>query len=110
MLDRGEYLDGAFPSAQRFIVATEGPGTIRLEFLFTDSKYSGELTEVTWYEPGCGAEYRYQTAADENIFERADGNGLLILEQAVQSPGDHLVEFFSDSVTEYLLRISVIDG
>ena len=60
-LRESEYIEGQFPSGQRIVVATQGPGTIRLEFYLDETRYKGEITEVKFSEPGCGVEYEYVT-------------------------------------------------
>ena len=113
-LDSNQYTQGSFPSARKLLVTTPvGDYKIRVLFFFEDRLAPGTETEVSWYEPGCADQYRYQlskhlTAGD--LFEQAGRDQVFEVEQAVADYGDHLIEFWSDATCRYDLRVDVIEN
>ncbi len=106
VLGAGRYLEGRFPGQRQVIVPAPADSLIHLELFFTDQTAAGVDTEVRWHEPGCFETYRWSSEG-RDIFLLAGQNQVLSVFERVFEPGDHLVEVFSDSVSEYLLRVRV---
>lgn len=113
MLDDSHYVRGNFPSGKKILVNTPvGQFKIRLLFFFEERRAPGTETEVSWYETGCSDQYRFllsQQSGEGDLFERAGRTQVFMLEQAVESWGDHLIEFWSDSTCRYDLRVETVD-
>ncbi len=110
-LDTDHYLSGKFPGSRKFIVETS-PGDWEIEVLFFlgDRLSPGTETEVSWFEPGCAEEYRYQLSKDKiagDLFEQAGRDQVFSVRRGVVDPGDHLIEFYSDATCRYKLRIAL---
>ncbi|HEV8320247.1 MAG TPA: hypothetical protein VG389_01440 [Myxococcota bacterium] len=101
-----EFLSGRFPEARRFIVRTDGPAVIRVRLLLTNLEAAGTETQITWFEPGCTFSYEYNTNGAD-LFTLAGDDQLFEQERMVQQGGDHLLEFFSDAVCDYYLKVDV---
>jgi len=104
-LDEDRYTEGQFPGARRVLVMTnQASQTIRVRlFLRSDTMiFPGTEILVQAWEPDCGDVER-DHRLDVDIFEEAGDNLALLFDLPAASPGDHLIELYSDSATDYLL-------
>lgn len=109
-LDNGSYVSGNLPGSRKFIVHTVGQATITVDLLVENAQAQGTSTAITWFEPGCGVQYRQ--AADGKTFFAESQNEAgtpFTRSQDVSQPGDHLVLIDSDATASYLLRITVAE-
>ncbi len=102
------YTTGTFPGDNQFLVQIAGPATVEIDFYLINPTGSGTSTQITWFEPGCTN--TFQTNVPGNVFtgEAENGNGVFSRSQLLSAPGDHLIKYHSDSVTQYLVRAVVI--
>lgn len=116
LLDENHYVTGAFPGSRKVLVETPpGDWKIRVK-LFLDPevtpRYPGTETEISWYEPGCADQYRYQMSSDTSttgdFFERAGRDNVFEVEHDVVESGDHLVTVYSDATTRYAIKVKVL--
>lgn len=111
LLDEDHYITGTFPGGRKFLVeTTPGDWVIRVLFFLEDRLAPGTETEVSWYEPGCSEEYRYQLSKDQyggDLFEQAGPDQVFEVEHTVVDPGDHLIEIYSDATCRYDLRVEL---
>jgi len=114
-LDEAHFVGGTFPSSRKVLVeTTDGDWMIKV-LLFLDPdvgpRFPGTETEISWYEPGCSDQYRWQMSLDNattgDLFERAGRDNVFEIERAVIEPGDHLIEIYSDATSRYLMRIEI---
>lgn len=115
-LREDQYLTGTFPGSRKFSVESP-PGDWRIRVrLFLDPnvtpRFPGTDLEISWYEPGCADQYRFQLIKDNttagDLFERAGRDNVFEVEKSVVEPGDHLVTVFSDATTRYVLRVQLV--
>jgi len=116
LLDEDHYISGTFPGSRKVLVTTpEGDWKIRVEiFLDPDvtPRFPGTETEISWFEPGCADQYRYQMSLDNtssgDFFERAGRDNVFVVERDVEEFGDHLVTIYSDAITRYAVKTMVL--
>ncbi|MCC6746242.1 MAG: hypothetical protein IT371_01200 [Deltaproteobacteria bacterium] len=112
VLREEQYLRGNFPGSRKFLVeTTPGDWVIRVLVFLEERLSPGTETTVSWFEPGCADQYRYQSSKDKltgDIFEKAGRDQVLEIEHAVTEPGDHLMEIYSDATCRYDLRVEVV--
>ncbi len=102
-LDEDRYTEGQFPGMRRVLVSTNLPNQIiRVRLFFKEMIFPGTEILVQVYEPDCGDVAR-DIRQDIDVFEEAGDNRTLIFDLDAATPGDHLVELFSDCSAEYLL-------
>ncbi|MFH1131912.1 MAG: hypothetical protein V1754_11295 [Pseudomonadota bacterium] len=111
-LDDQHFVTGNFPGSRKLLVETApGDWIIRVKIFLSDQLSPGTETEVSWYEPGCADQYRYQLTKEafaDDLFEKAGRDQVFEVEQGMAQPGDHLIEVYSDSTCRYALRIEAI--
>jgi hypothetical protein len=104
-LDEDRYTEGQFPGARRVLVTTnQASQTIRVRLFLRSGTmlFPGTEILVQAWEPDCGDVER-DHRLDVDIFEEAGDDLTLLFDLPAASPGDHLIELYSDSATEYLL-------
>jgi hypothetical protein len=102
-LDGGRYTTGQFPGARRVLVTSTQPNQfIRVRLFFTNMIYPGTTILVQAYEPDCG-DVSSDLREDVDVFEEAGNDLVIIFDLEASRPGDHLVEFYSDCASDYLL-------
>ena len=109
-LDNTSYVQGKLPGSRKFIVHTLGPAHLEVSLLVNDAQAQGSSTAVTFFEPGCGVQYR--AAVDGRTFfaeSQSEAGTPFSRGQDVSQGGDHLVLFDSDSTASYLLEVAVTE-
>jgi len=109
VLDRDHYIEGAFPGARRFVVATESRDVkIIVRLYFKTEIAPGTQLLVRAYEPNCSVDVSKAEVVMENvdIFKKAGDDRFLEFELEVAEVGEHLVELASDASTEYIIVVS----
>jgi hypothetical protein len=102
-LNSEKYTEGTFPGARRFLVATSQVNqVIRVGLLLTEMLYPGTEILVQAYEPDCG-DVTQDLRQDIDVFEEAGDDAKLLFDLEAETPGDHLVELYSDCASDYLL-------
>lgn len=109
-LDDGSYVSGNLPGSSKFIVHTTGPATITVDLLVENAQAQGTSTAITWFEPGCGVQYR-QAVDGRTFFSESqnEAGAPFTRSQDVSQAGDHLVLIDSDATATYLLRVTVAE-
>jgi len=106
-LDSDGYAESQFPGARRVLVATDGVDqTIRVRLFFRQDTmiFPGTEILVQAWEPDCGdVERDHRLGID--VFEEAGDDGVITFDLPAESPGDHLVEIFSDCSADCLLAV-----
>ncbi|MBW1810825.1 MAG: hypothetical protein JRJ87_21720 [Deltaproteobacteria bacterium] len=105
-MGENKYTSGDFPGYVNFLVTTPADTTIIVKLFFKTREHPGEDTEIIWYEPGCHDSYSYESQG-KDIFAIAGGDRVFAQEQMVRREGDHLIEVYSDSLTEYFVRVEL---
>ncbi len=106
-IDRESYVKGQFPGDLRISAFAEVPhSTLIVRILFTDMVWPGTELLVLAYSPGCG-DVRGEHLVDVDFFDLAGRDRILQFDIPLESPGDHLVEIFSDMAASYLLTADV---
>lgn len=105
ILESDEYLEGSFPSTQRFIVTTQGTVDITVSILFASRGSSGVDTQIFWYEPNCDREEWSSNGID--IFREAGDDRILEQTARMTQFGNHLIEVTSDAFADYLIKTDV---
>jgi hypothetical protein len=109
-LDDTSYVQGNLPGITKFIVNTQGPATITVSVLVITASAEGSDTVVTFFEPGCGVQYRLDADGRSFFAETQSEAGTpFVRSQQVGQGGDHLVTFQSDASASYLLKIDVAE-
>ena len=116
LLDENHYLTGTFPGTRKFLVETPpGDWAIRVRLFLdpeTTPRFPGTETEISWFEPGCADQYRYQLSQDagksSDLFERAGSTNVFEVQRSIIEPGDHLVTLYSDATSRYALRVALV--
>lgn len=108
VLDGGRYTRGNFAqgSTLRTIVRTTVPSEIEVLLFFRTEASPGTDTEIAWNEVGCRNRTSQQSGGVDVFAEAGEGR-VWSRKQQVFTPGDHLVEVFSDAQAEYLLKVNV---
>lgn len=102
-LNSGNYTEGQFPGARRILVGSTRPNqVIRMRIFFKNMIYPGTEILAQAYEADCGDVDR-DHREDVDVFEEAGDDLVIIFDLDVATPGDHLVEFYSDCASDYLL-------
>jgi hypothetical protein len=102
-LDEQKYTEGTFPGAIRFLVATRQVNqVIRVGVLFNNMLFPGTEIFIQAYEPDCG-DVTQDDRQNIDVFEEAGDDAKLLFDLAVETPGDHLVELYSDCASDFLL-------
>jgi hypothetical protein len=102
-LNDQKYTEGTFPGAIRFLVATTQVNqVIRVGLFLKDMLYPGTEILVQAYEPDCG-DVVQDLRQDIDVFEEAGDDAKLLFDLAAETPGDHLVELYSDCASDFLL-------
>jgi len=95
VLDDQHYLQGTFPGERKLIVETKASGKQIRVLLFLDHKQSpGTELEVSWYEPGCADQYKYNLSKDPqagDLFQKTGSKSIVQVEQVTTTAGDHLM-------------------
>ncbi len=109
VMDEEDYLKGFFPGERTFLVETEqGDWKVRLRVLLEEQVSPGKEFEIRWYEPGCTQMYSYQLSKQVgagDLFEEAGKERIFEAESTVTEQGDHLITFWSDAVSSYLMKV-----
>jgi hypothetical protein len=92
-------------STLRAVVRTTVASVIEVQLYFRTEGSPGTDTEITWYEVGCRDKFN-QSSGGVDIFAEAGEGRVWTRSQQVYTPGDHLIEFFSDAQAEYLLKVN----
>ncbi|MGF1511744.1 MAG: hypothetical protein ACFB9M_19790 [Myxococcota bacterium] len=100
------YIETNFPGSVNFIVPAPAEAEIRIGMFFRNARAIGLETQVLVNEPGCFETYEW-VPPTADIFRLAGEDQTLIVTQQVFFSGEHLVEIFSDSTTEVLIRAEV---
>ncbi len=102
-LDEGSYAEGVFPGDRRVLVTTSRVNqTIRVRLFLKNMIFPGTEILVSAYESDCGDVSRdHREGVD--VFDEAGDDRTIIFDLEATTPGDHLVEFFSDCAAEYVL-------
>lgn len=109
-LDHENYTEGQFPGARRVLVGTNLPGqVIRIRIFFKNMVFPGTEILVQGWEADCGDVSR-DHRQDVDVFAEAGDNATLIFDLAAATPGDHLVEVYSDCAADYLMAADVTGG
>ena len=116
VLDEEHFIAGAFPGSRKFLVRTPpGDYKIRVKLFLNPEvtpRFPGTELEISWYEPGCADQYRFQLSQDNttagDLFERAGRDNVFDTAHSVIEPGDHLVTVFSDATTRYLIKVELL--
>lgn len=108
VLDDGNYTSGNFAqgAARRAIVRTTVPSEIEVSIYFRTEASPGLETEIAWWEVGC-KDRKSEGSAGTDVFAEAGADRVWRRKSTVYTPGDHLVEVFSDAQAEYLLKVAV---
>ena len=102
-LDEDEFVRGAFPGAQRLIIATDNDGgTLVVRLLLSEMLYPGTELLIQAHTPGCGA-VETEHFVDRDLFRLAGDDRVIEVELPLGEAGDHLVELFSDMSARYVL-------
>ena len=102
-LDAGKYTEGQFPGMRRILVTTSQVNkTIRVRLFFREMVFPGTEILAQAYEPDCGDVTR-DVRQDVDVFAEAGDDQILMFDLDTETPGDHLVELFSDCSADYLL-------
>lgn len=102
-LNDQKYTEGTFPGAIRFLVATSQVNqVIRVGVLFENMIFPGTEIFIQAYEPDCG-DVTQDDRRDIDVFEEAGDDAKLLFDLAVETPGDHLVELYSDCASDFFL-------
>jgi hypothetical protein len=108
-LDGDRYTEGNFPGARRLLVATRlVEQTIRVRLFFRNMLFPGTEILVQAYEPDCG-DIVQDLREDVDVFEEAGDDRIIIFDLPTQTPGDHLIELYSDCATDYLLTAEAVE-
>lgn len=109
-LDDGSYVQGSLPGSRKFIVHTVGPAHIDVSMLVDSAQAQGTSTAFTFFEPGCGVEYRVSATGKQFFAESQSETGAAFTRgQDVSQGGDHLVLLDSDASATYLLAFTVTE-
>ena len=108
VLDDKSYARGSFQQGgtARVVVRTTAAADIEVALFFRTESNPGTDTELAWYEVGCRQRYSAQSAG-RDVFVEAGQARVYKRSQRVTTAGDHLIEVFSDSQAEVLLRVSL---
>ena len=107
-LDDESYVQGELPGSRKFIVHTEGPATIEVSMLVTNAYAQGQLTALTFFEPGCGQQHRVEASGTAFFSESQSEAGTpFVRKQDVSQAGDHLITLDSDASADYRLKVTV---
>jgi hypothetical protein len=102
-LDEDKYAEGQFPGAQRILVATNVlQQGIRIRIFFREMIYPGTEIMAQVYEPDCGDDTR-DLREGIDVFEEAGDDRIIIFDLPADTPGDHLIELYSDCAADYLV-------
>lgn len=102
-LGEATYTEGTFPGARRFIVNTTNTNqSVHVRIFFSEPLYGGTELLVQGYEPDCDdvSQVLYR---DIDVFEEAGDDNTIVAELDTQTPGEHLIEIFSDCASDFLL-------
>jgi hypothetical protein len=106
ILDGDEYLQGSFPSTQRFIVTTQGEVDITVSILFASRGSSGVDTHIFWYEPNCLDREEWSSDGID-IFREAGEDGIIEQTARMTQFGNHMIEVSSDAFADYFIKTDV---
>jgi hypothetical protein len=108
VLDAAGYTRGNFAqgSTLRAVVRTTVPSVIEVQLYFRTEGSPGTDTEIAFNEVGCRTRIALQSGGVDVFAEAGEGR-VWSRKQQVFTPGDHLVEVFSDAQAEYLLKVNV---
>jgi hypothetical protein len=109
-IDNGSYVEGKLPGARKFIVHSVGPAHVDVALLVDNAQAQGQSTALTFFEPGCGVQYR--EAVDGKTFFAESQNQVgapFVRGVDVSAGGDHLVQIDSDATATYLLKVTVTE-
>lgn len=101
VLGTDQYLQGAFPSMESFVVRTQNPEQVTFSFQFTNRISAGTTLTLTATEPDCSDQSSYTSPGD--IFEISGASGILTIPITFTEAGDHLIQFSSDAYCSYEL-------
>ncbi|MEL6342220.1 MAG: hypothetical protein AAFV53_03755, partial [Myxococcota bacterium] len=99
-LDTDHYLSGRFPGARRLLIETEDDDQELLLRLFLDEMVSpGTELVAQLYEPDCSLDTSKGRTliVDTDLFQEAGEDRTIELVVEAQSPGEHLLELYSDA-------------
>jgi hypothetical protein len=109
-LDAESYVKGLLPGSRQFIVHTQGAAHIDVAMLVTDAQAQGTDTSITFFEPGCGTQYRDDADGRTFFAESQNEAGTAFVRGAdVSNEGDHLVVLDSDATASYLLKVTITE-
>ena len=109
-IDDTSYISGKLPGTRKVIVHTQGAAHIDVALLVSDAEAQGTETALTFFEPGCGVQYRLAVDGRTFFAESQNDQGLPFTRgQDVGQGGDHLVQLDSDAAASYLLEVTVTE-
>jgi hypothetical protein len=109
-LDSGTYTEGQFPGDRRILVTTTFLGeSIRVRLYFKEMIFPGTMILAQAYEVDCGDVER-DIREDIDVFDEAGDDRIIIFDLPVETPGDHLIELYSDCAADYILTAEAFNG
>lgn len=105
-LNNSNYIERQFPDAHRFLVGTIRVNeVIRVRVFFKNMFYPGTEILAQAYEPDCGniTEDSRDYREGVDVFEEAGDDQIMMFDLTVETPGDHLVELYSDCAADILV-------
>ena len=110
VLDGSSYTQGNVPGTVKFIVNTLGAANITISLFLTSAQAQGTKTAITFFEPGCGVQYRVETTGLDFFAESENESGQPFSRtQEVSLAGDHLIQIDSDATAAYLMDVTVVE-
>jgi hypothetical protein len=100
------YRQGNFPGDGRFIVRLEEPSMVKVSVLLEDVQSAGDESVLIFYEDGCKGRTRESATGSAFVAEGENSNGFT-REVQLDSVGDHLIDFTSDSTASYTIKVEV---
>lgn len=109
-LTEDTYLESAFPGTRRVVVTSRVPETtLRLRMFLTDMEASGTELLVQVYEPACTMDTTASRVwmEDVDLFAEAGEDRTVDFDLVLGTPGEHLLEVYSDATTSLLMTIGL---
>lgn len=107
-MDNSTYIQASFPGEKRMLLRTGKPAEVRVSIFLQSQKAAGTLTEVEWYETGCGTRY-VEEVTGVNFFKEAGDRQEFTRSKNLTTVGDHFIRVQSDSTADYLLKLDVTE-
>lgn len=106
MLGPESYREGNFPGEGRFIVRIDEPSAVKVSIFLEDVHATGDESVLVFYEDACKGRVRESATGRSFVAEGESSEGFT-REVQLNAPGDHLIEFSSDSQARYLIKVEV---